>query len=63
MAKHLKKMIGKRINKNATLITDQHPSYKPFVKAKKGLKHKTVKAAEHISKEDPKKSSKDKPTI
>jgi len=25
--------------------------------------HKTVKAAEHISKEDPKKSSKDKPTI
>ena len=39
---------------NAILITDQHPSYKPFVKAKKGQKHKIVKASEHISKEEPK---------
>jgi transposase-like protein len=53
-AKHLKKTVGKRIEKKATLITDQHPSYLPLVKSKKGLKHKTIKANEHVSKEDSK---------
>lgn len=53
-ARHLKKTIGKRIEKGSTLITDKHPSYKPFVKSKKGLKHKTVLASEHVSAENPK---------
>lgn len=51
-AKQLSKTLGKRIDKKATLITDMHPSYRPFVKTKPGLTHKVVKAKEHVSKTD-----------
>jgi transposase-like protein len=51
-AKHLNKTLGKKLDKHATLITDKHPSYRPFVKSKPSIKHKTVKSDEHISKED-----------
>lgn len=53
-ARHLSKTLGKKLSKNATLITDMHPSYRPFVKSKPGIKHKTVKAKEHVNKEDKK---------
>lgn len=53
-AKQLGKTIGKKLDKNVTLITDKHPSYRPFVKSKPTVKHKTVKANEHVSKEDKK---------
>ena len=51
-AKHLNKTLGKKLDKHATLITDKHPSYRPFVKSKPRLKHKTVKSNEHVNKED-----------
>ena len=53
-AKHLKTTVGKKLNQGVTLITDKHPSYIPFAKAKSDIKHKTVKASEHINKEDSK---------
>ena len=51
-AQQLKKTVGKKLDKESTLITDKHPSYKPLVKSKKGIKHKTVKSNEHVNKED-----------
>lgn len=53
-ANDLKKTIGKKLDKNVTLVTDKHPSYIPFAKSKPGLKHKTVKSNEHVNKEDKK---------
>lgn len=53
-SKNLKQTIGKKIDKNVTLITDKHPSYIPFAKSKKGLTHKTIKATEHVNKDDKK---------
>lgn len=53
-AKQLNKTLGKKLDKNATLITDKHPSYRPFVKSKPAIKHKTVKSNEHVNKEDKK---------
>ena len=52
--KHLKSTVGKKLNKGATLITDKHASYIPFAKSKPDIKHKTVKALEHVNKEDAK---------
>jgi len=51
-AKQLNKTLGKKLDTHATLITDKHPSYRPFVKSKPGIKHKTVKSNEHVNKED-----------
>jgi len=53
-AKQLSKTLGKNIDKDVTLITDMHPSYRPFAKSKPGITHKTVKASEHVNKEDKK---------
>ena len=53
-ASDLKKTLGKKLDKNVTLITDKHPSYIPFVKSKPSIKHKTVKATEHVNREDKK---------
>lgn len=53
-ASDLKKTLGKKLDKNVTLITDKHPSYIPFVKSKPSIKHKTLKATEHVNKEDKK---------
>lgn len=51
-SKQLRQTLGKKLSKNATLITDMHPSYRPFVKTKPGIKHKTVKAKEYVNKKD-----------
>ena len=51
-AKQLNKTVGKKLDKHVTLITDKHPSYRPFVKSKSTIKHKTVKSNEHVNKED-----------
>lgn len=53
-AKQLSATLGKKLNKKATLITDMHPSYRPFVKSRPGMKHKTVKAKDHVSSTDKK---------
>jgi transposase-like protein len=53
-ANDLKKTLGKKLDKNVTLITDKHPSYIPFVKSKSSIKHKTVKSTEHVNKADKK---------
>lgn len=34
MAKQLNKTLGKKTDKNVTLLTDKYPSYRPFVKIK-----------------------------
>jgi transposase-like protein len=51
-AKQLNKTLGKKLDKQVTLITDKHPSYRPFVKSKPSIKHKTVKSNQHINKGD-----------
>lgn len=51
-AKQLNKTLGKKTDKNVTLLTDKYPSYRPFVKSKPAIKHKTVKSNEHVNKED-----------
>ena len=53
-ANDLKKTIGKKLDKDVTLVTDKHPSYIPFAKSKPSITHKTVKANEHVNKEDKK---------
>lgn len=53
-SKQLSKTLGKKLDKNVTLITDKHPSYIPFAKSKPSIRHKTVKANEHVNKEDKK---------
>jgi transposase-like protein len=53
-AKQLSKTLGKKLDKKVLLITDKHPSYRPFVKSKPTLKHKTIKANEHVHTEDKK---------
>ena len=50
--KQIKKAIGKKLDKDTTLITDEHPSYKKFVKTKADVKHKTVNAKEHVNQSD-----------
>jgi transposase-like protein len=47
--KQIKTAIGKKMDKGATLITDEHPSYKKFIKTKAGIKHKTVNAKDHVN--------------
>ncbi len=41
-----------KLSKGTILITDRHRSYKSFAKNTPGLKHKTVKANEHVNKKD-----------
>jgi len=43
---------GNRLSEQATLITDKHPSYKSFARQNKSIKHKSVLAKEHVSKDD-----------
>lgn len=50
--KQINKAIGKKLTKNSTLITDEHPSYQKFAKAKSGVRHKTVNAKKHVHPED-----------
>lgn len=45
-ATQVRKTIGKKLSKGATLITDKHSSYLKYTKGLKTIKHKTVKASE-----------------
>ena len=49
-AKQISKSVGQKISKNSTLITDKHPSYKPFAKSRKTITHHTILAKEHVDK-------------
>jgi transposase-like protein len=51
-AEQISKAINGKLEKNTTLITDKHPSYKLFVKEDISLKHKTVLAKDHINRDD-----------
>jgi transposase-like protein len=46
------KALDGKIDENATLITDKHPSYKAFGKENLSIKHKTLLAKEHVDKKD-----------
>lgn len=46
------KALDGKIAKDATLITDKHPSYKAFAKAHPDLKHKALLAKDHVDKKD-----------
>lgn len=50
--KEITHVLEDRLSKEATLITDKHPSYKAFAKDHPDIKHKTVLAKEHVSKQD-----------
>ena len=41
-----------KLTDQTTLITDKHPSYKLFAKENESIKHRTVLAKEHVSKQD-----------
>jgi len=45
-------VLDDKLAKNATLITDKHPSYKAYAKTKPSLKHKTLLAKDHVDKKD-----------
>lgn len=49
----LEKVFSGRLEKDATLITDKHSAYKSYAKHE-SLKHKTVKAKDHVDKKDKK---------
>lgn len=48
----LKKTIGKKLPKECTLITDEHPSYKKLVKIQKGIKLKQINSKVRVDKKD-----------
>lgn len=49
---HIEKVFEQRIKPGATLITDNHVSYKGYGKKNPAIKHKTFHAKEHVSKKD-----------
>lgn len=51
-ASQVRKTVGKKLSKGATLITDQHSSYIKYTKGLKTIKHKTVKASEQKQNSD-----------
>jgi len=44
--------LGGKLADGVTLITDKHPSYKPFVKGLPSIKHKTILAKDHVDKKN-----------
>ena len=46
------KALDGKLAKNATLITDKHPSYKAFAKDNPSIKHKALLAKDHVDKDD-----------
>ena len=49
----LEKVFKDKLEKDATLITDKHSAYKSYAKQQQ-LKHKTVRAKDHVDKKDKK---------
>jgi transposase-like protein len=48
----LKKAIGKKLTKDCTLISDEHPSYKKLIKIQKGIKLKQINSKQRVDKKD-----------
>ena len=48
----IEKVFEGKLSKNATLITDKHPSYRAFAKDNPSIKHKALLAKEHVDKID-----------
>lgn len=51
-AEQITKALDGKLTDETTLITDKHPSFKLFARKNKTLKHKSVLAKDHVSKED-----------
>lgn len=50
--KNIEQVFEDKLAKGTTLITDKHHSYKSYAKDNIEIKHKTVKASEHINTSD-----------
>lgn len=50
--KDIEKVFDGKLADNTTLITDKHHSYKAFVKDNPTIKHKTLRAKNHVDKKD-----------
>lgn len=50
--KDIKKVFEGILNKNTTLITDKHPSFRAYAKENPTIKHKTLLAKDHVDKKD-----------
>jgi len=50
--KDIEKVFDGKLADNTTLITDKHHSYKAFVKDNPTIKHKTLRAKDHVDKKD-----------
>ncbi len=48
----IEKVFEGKLSKNATLITDKHPSYRAFAKDNPSIKHKALLAKEYVDKTD-----------
>jgi transposase-like protein len=48
----IEKVFEGKLSKDATLITDKHPSYRAFAKDNSSIKHKALLAKEHVDKTD-----------
>ena len=48
----IEKVFEGKLSKNATLITDKHPSYRAFAKDNPTIKHKALLSKEHVDKKD-----------
>jgi transposase-like protein len=51
-AEQITKALDGKLMEETTFITDKHPSYKLFARENKSLKHKSILAKEHVSKDD-----------
>ncbi|PCI11697.1 MAG: hypothetical protein COB73_01580 [Flavobacteriaceae bacterium] len=50
--KEIAKVMDGKLAKNATLITDKHPSYRAYAKDNPTIKHKQLLAKDHVDKND-----------
>ena len=50
--KEIAKVLDGKLEDNATLITDKHPSYKAYAKTQPKIKHKQLLAKDHVDKND-----------
>lgn len=50
--KNINDVLENKIEIGSTLITDKHPSYKAFGKSNSEIIHKSVRASEHVNKQD-----------
>ncbi len=50
--KDIENVLEDKLTNQTTLITDKHPSYRAFTKENKTIKHKAIKANEHVDRQN-----------